>query len=89
MFNMYSQQLPADGLRDIGRGAANSLSSLSFLAGLSTAARSSVMLLKGRHDDLPLTMQYDDVKMALGQIFGKDVRHCVRRFLQHNGSIQD
>ena len=46
MFNMYSQQLPADGLRDIGRGAANSLSSLGFLAGLSTAARSSDTLLK-------------------------------------------
>jgi len=43
MFDMY-QQLPVDGLRDIGRGAAESLSYLGFLVGLPTPARSSDML---------------------------------------------
>jgi len=36
---------------------------------------------------LSLTTQYDDVKVALGRISGKEVGHCIRRFFQHNGGI--
>lgn len=46
-------------------------------------------LFKWRHDDLSLTTHYNDMKMALGQISGKDVRHCIGRFFQHNGGIWD
>jgi len=42
-----------------------------------------------RHDGLSLTTQYGDVKMALGQISGKDIRHYIRRFFQLNQEVKE